>query len=450
MDLASTSNQGSLDNTAYKVKMDKPPKECSWCQKQGYFYKGHVWKNCRKLKAFKEKEKKKDDKGNLATTSEATAFLANMTPSNCHYNWVFNTGATTHMTADKALFEELQPHSGHVTFADGQKRPVQGIGSITLPVVLSNGTTSSITLKNVLYVPSLGPTNLLSWTKAEEAGLTLMVKPSQFIIKNVGKEVALFKKMDGEYILQQPQLKANAATFQEWHERLGHISPTSYKHLPSSFGLPPLPTTFSCSTCDLSKSQKTSRPSITYKPSKPLLLIHSDLSGKFSIPSLSKAYYYITFIDDHSRFAWVYFLNKKSDTTKAIKHFIKMIERQTGHKIRRFRTDNGTEYVNQFLKESFTTEGIIHDTTAPYSPQSNGVAERFNQTIATMARCILKDLPTSLWAEAIAWSVYTKNRLPHSTISFKTPYEVFYGQQPSLDHLRSFGTPCIVHIMPEE
>jgi len=55
-----------------------------------------------------------------------------------------------------------------------------------------------------------------------------------------------------------------------------------------------------------------------------------------------------------------------------------------------------------------------------------------------------------LWAEAIAWSVYTKNRIPHSTLSFKTPYEVLYGQQPSLDHLKAFGTPCIIHIMPEE
>src|SRR5271157_1526372 len=127
-----------------------------------------------------------------------------------------------------------------------------------------------------------------------------------------------------------------------------------------------------------------------------------------------------------------------------------MIEHQTGHKIRRFRTDNGTEYVNQFLKEFFTTEGIINDTTAPYSPQSNGVAERFNQTITTMARCILKDLPTSLWAEAIAWSVYTKNRLPHSTISFKISFEIFHGHLSSLDYLRSFGTLCIIHIIPEE
>ena len=106
------------------------------------------------------------------------------------------------MTSDQTLFKNLQLHSGFVRFADGQKRPLKGLGSIILPVVLSNGTTSSITLKNALYVPSLGPTNLLSRIKAEEAGLTLMVKPSQFIIKNVGKEVAWFKKTDGEYILQ--------------------------------------------------------------------------------------------------------------------------------------------------------------------------------------------------------------------------------------------------------
>ena len=123
MDLASTSTQVSQDNTAYKVKAEKPSKEYSWCQKQGYFYKGHVWKNCRKLKAFKEKQKKKEDKGNLATTltTEATAFIANLSTSNYQNNWVFDTGATAHMTSDKTIFKDLQPHSGHVRFTNGQK-----------------------------------------------------------------------------------------------------------------------------------------------------------------------------------------------------------------------------------------------------------------------------------------------------------------------------------------
>ena len=77
IDLGSTSNQDSLDNTAYKVKTEKPLKECSWCRKQGHPFKGHIWKNCFKLKAFKKKE----DKRNSVTTSEASGFLANLTPS---------------------------------------------------------------------------------------------------------------------------------------------------------------------------------------------------------------------------------------------------------------------------------------------------------------------------------------------------------------------------------
>ena len=158
------------------------------------------------------------------------------------------------MTSDRTLFKNLESYSGSVQFADGKSYQVEGTGSITLHVTLSNGTTSSFTLKNVLYISALGLTNLLSWRKAEEAGLGLLVKPSQFIITASKKEVAWFKNSNGEYILQQPNLTANSATFQEWHERLGHISLSTYKHLPTSLGLPSPPLTFSCLTCELSKS----------------------------------------------------------------------------------------------------------------------------------------------------------------------------------------------------
>ena len=58
-----------------------------------------------------------------------------------------------------------------------------------------------------------------------------------------------------------------------------------------------------------------------------------------------------------------------------LKDFIMMVERQSGYKIRRFQTDNGGEYINQTLKEFFKSQGILHDTITPHSPQSNGVAE---------------------------------------------------------------------------
>ena len=100
MDLASTSilNQAPLDNTAYKAKA-KQPKECSWCSKQGYYSKGHTWQTCFKLKAYKEKDKKKDEKGNSATSSEVTAFFADLNTTNHHY-WVFDIRASVYLTSD--------------------------------------------------------------------------------------------------------------------------------------------------------------------------------------------------------------------------------------------------------------------------------------------------------------------------------------------------------------
>ena len=55
-----------------------------------------------------------------------------------------------------------------------------------------------------------------------------------------------------------------------------------------------------------------------------------------------------------------------------------MVEYQSGFQVKRFRTDNGGEYINKTLKDYFKSKGIIHNITAPYSPQSNGIAERYN------------------------------------------------------------------------
>jgi transposase InsO family protein len=118
-----------------------------------------------------------------------------------------------------------------------------------------------------------------------------------------------------------------------------------------------------------------------------------------------------------SRFAWVYLLKNKSDAAKAIKDFVRKAERQHKTKILRFRTDNGGEYVNKEIETFFSESGISHNRTVPYSHESNGVAERFNRTIITIARTLLVDYESkALWAEAIAYAVYTKNRLLHNAL----------------------------------
>lgn len=87
---------------------------------------------------------------------------------------------------------------------------------------------------------------------------------------------------------------------------------------------------------------------------------------------------------------------------KKLKEFIGFYERQTGEKVKTLRTDNGTEYVNTELEEYLTEAGIQHQTTIAYTPQQNGVAERYNRTVVEKARSMMADakFPKEYWAEA--------------------------------------------------
>jgi transposase InsO family protein len=93
----------------------------------------------------------------------------------------------------------------------------------------------------------------------------------------------------------------------------------------------------------------------------------------------------LTVIDDFSRFSWVFCLKQKSDTTITLRAFFKYVELQFGKKIKRICSDKGYEYISNELKDLFLTNGVIHELTPPYSPESNGITERFNQTINTIA-----------------------------------------------------------------
>ena len=135
---------------------------------------------------------------------------------------------------------------------------------------------------------------------------------------------------------------------------------------------------YNCQPCLLSKSvHYPPEPSLT-KASKPLERIFSDLSGKASIPSLGGSFYYITFIDDFSRFTWIYFLKEKLQAVAAIKDFINMVENQTSYVIRQFCSDRGGEYANNQLTAYFLQKGIVHEFTPPYAHEYNGVLERLN------------------------------------------------------------------------
>ena len=127
---------------------------------------------------------------------------------------------------------------------------------------------------------------------------------------------------------------------------------------------------------------------------EPLELIHSDLGdlSKEKTPSLSGSRYFILFIDDYTRFTWVYFLKSKGkgEVLQAFKDFKALVEKQTGRKIKRFHCDNGRgEYANDPFKQFLKEEGISNEPCPPHQHWYNGVAERKIRMVDDAARCLL-------------------------------------------------------------
>nr|GEU54069.1 putative RNA-directed DNA polymerase [Tanacetum cinerariifolium] len=108
------------------------------------------------------------------------------------------------------------------------------------------------------------------------------------------------------------------------------------------------------------------------------------------------------------------------------------------------RTDNGTEFKNQVLKEFFDTVGISYQMSSVRTPQKNEVVERRNRTLVEAARTMLIFSRASLflWAEAIATACFTQNRSIIQRCFNKTPYELINRRKPDISFLHVFGALC--------
>ena len=144
-----------------------------------------------------------------------------------------------------------------------------------------------------------------------------------------------------------------------------------------------------CESCIQGKQHKATFPvrSDCEKTKEPLDLVHSDVCGKINCKSVSGAEYFLTFVDDKTRYTWVYVLKRKSDVFAKFKEW--KVERLTGRKLKVFRTDNGGEFTSGEFEEYLQHEGVKHELTVPKCPQQNGVAERLNRTLVEMVRSML-------------------------------------------------------------
>ena len=173
--------------------------------------------------------------------------------------------------------------------------------------------------------------------------------------------------------------------------------------------------------------------------------------GLAKTTSMGGCKYYVTFIDDHTRKVWVYFMKEKSEVFVHFQNFRVLVEKQTNMQVKCIRSDGGGEYFSNEFSDYLQKHGIQRQFTCRYTPQQNGVAKRKNRHIAEVAQALMseKNVPHTYWAEAVSTTVYIMNRTPTAAVHDVTPEEKFTGVKPDLSHLKVFGCIAYVHV-PDE
>ena len=236
-----------------------------------------------------------------------------------------------------------------------------------------------------------------------------------------------------------------------WHYRLGHINKTRITRMVRDELLPDIgkveyPT---CEPCLSGKMVKKPFPKGT-RNAELLDLIHRYM-WTLNVHTRMGEVYFITFIDDFSRYGYMYLIKHKHEALNFFQIYAAEVQNQKGKKIKRIRSDRGGEYTSELFKEYCAREGIIHEYAIPYTPQQNGVAERRNRTLMDMVRSMMSHAGLSLylWGEAINTAQYILNRVPSKSMP-KTPYELWTGAKPKIEHIKVWGCPVHVLLPPQE
>ncbi|GJU15320.1 retrovirus-related pol polyprotein from transposon TNT 1-94 [Tanacetum coccineum] len=366
--------------------------------------------------------------------------------------WYLDSGCSKHMTGDRSqLTNFISKFLGTVKFGNDQVAKIMGYGDYQI---------GNVTISRVYYVEGLGH-NLFSVGQFCDSNLEVAFRQHTCFIRNLeGVDLLTGSRGDNLYTLSLGNMmasspicllsKASKTKSWLWHRRLSHLNFGAINHLARHGlvrGLPKLKfeKDHLCSACALGKSSK--------KPHKPksedtnqekLYLLHMDLCGPMRVASVNGKKYILVIVDDYSRFTWVKCLRSKDEAPAFIINFLKMIQVRLKETVRRIRTDNGTEFVNQTLREYYKKVGISHETYVARSPQQNGVVERRNRTLIKAARTMLiyAKAPLFLWAEAVATACYTQNRSMIRRRHGKTPYELLHDKPPDLSYLHVFGALC--------
>lgn len=302
--------------------------------------------------------------------------------------FIADSGATSHITYCQNLLQNLASVSNRfVTIGNGINLPVKGIGEIHvvgehgLPVILSE----------VLLVPNM-KFDLFSLQKSHAQEYTILLnsnRPSKAEIIDAGGRVTFVANKFTKIcqIRFQPTKGEHAhLTYDIWHQRLGHISTQAMKTIQQchpdlhiSMDCPNIDTS-PCIGCTTGKMQRRPKTTSRSHPAKHKLEVtHSDVIGPYT-DGYGEYKYYVTFIDEYTRYTRVYCMRNKSETLQKFQQYRQSVENielthpvnlTTRNKILRLQTDSGGEYMSNDFKTYLLDNGIQHYITSADEPRQN-------------------------------------------------------------------------------
>lgn len=443
---------------------------CHYCHKYGHLIANCKDRDARNFKPRCNKQKKQfsDHSSSLAETYTSHAVEVNeISNRNDAGVWVLDSAATTHFCKDRSLMLNYQEATDvNMSLAvENTGSTIVGKGIVNFSVKLGKEI-SEITLNNVLYNPEIRR-NLLSISRLEAAGAHFVGSKGKIkVFSNDWEELFYATRRNGLYYLKPYRYKTpkaedssyNVGTSKKskvddatlWHRRYCHINFDYLKETSTNQSVRGLPNiekpVDKCDVCMIAKSNRVSFKPIPSRTSGPLELVYMDVCGPMPTTSRQGNRYYLAIIDDYSRAVVLYLMKYKNEAFRKFKNYHAKMERLTGRKLKCIRTDNGGEFCNTEFQRYLDEQGIRTERTNYYTPEENGVCERFNRTALDAVKSMLKDssMDDKWWDEAVCCFVHSWNRI--SRKGRKTPYELLHGKKPPVMYFKVFGCKAYVGV----
>nr|GEU40746.1 retrovirus-related Pol polyprotein from transposon TNT 1-94 [Tanacetum cinerariifolium] len=282
--------------------------------------------------------------------------------------WCVDSGCSKHMTGNlKLLINFVWKFMGTVRFRNDHVGAILGFGDLQW---------GNILITSVYFVKGLGH-NLFSVGQFCDSDLEVAFRRNACLVRNLeGVDLLKGDHSTNLYTINLHEMastspiclmaRASSTKSWLWHQRLSHLNFDTINDLARNDLVSDLPKfkynkEHLCPSCEQGKSKRASHPPKPLPNSRQRLhLLHMDLCGPLRIASINGKRYVLVIMDDYSRYTWVHFLRSKDEAPEVIKTFLKRITVLLQSTVIIIRTDNGTEFKNQVLKEYFDTVGISH------------------------------------------------------------------------------------------